>query len=115
LYEDAMNGFAVEKMPLRSLLDLQGKLEGAISKAKDRERHEVKEEMIRLAAKRGFSVKEVLGPGFAKRSHHAHKTPKPAKFMNPEDPTQTWTGQGRKPNWMVAKIEKGATLEQFRR
>jgi DNA-binding protein H-NS len=35
--------------------------------------------------------------------------------MNPEDPTQTWTGQGRKPNWMVAKIEKGATLEQFRR
>jgi DNA-binding protein H-NS len=107
-----LNSFAVEKMPLRSLLDLQGKLEGAITKAKDRERHEVKEEMIRLAAKRGFSVKEVLGPQFAKRSHHAKLPP---KYMNPEDPTQTWTGQGRKPNWMVAKIEKGASLEQFRR
>jgi DNA-binding protein H-NS len=107
-----VNSFPVEKMPLRSLLDLQGKLEGAISKAKDRERHEVKEEMIRLASKRGFTVKEVLGPQFAKRSHHA---PKPAKYMNPEDPTQTWTGQGRKPNWMVEKIAKGATLDQFRR
>jgi DNA-binding protein H-NS len=109
------NSFAVERLPLRSLLDLQDKLGSAISKAKDRERHEVKEEMIRLAAKRGFSVKEVLGPQFAKRSHHAHKIPRPAKFMNPEDSTQTWTGQGRKPNWMVAKIAKGATLEQFRR
>jgi DNA-binding protein H-NS len=107
-----MNGFAVEKLNLKSLLDLQEKLDDAITRAKDRERHEVKEEMIRLAMKRGFTVKEVLGPQFAKRSHHAKKPP---KFMNPEDPTQTWTGQGRKPNWMVAKIEKGATLEQFRR
>ena len=107
-----MNGFAVEKLNLKSLLDLQEKLGGAISKAKDRERHEVKEEMIRLASKRGFTVKEVLGPGFAKRSHHAKKPP---KFMNPENPEQTWTGQGRKPNWMVEKISKGASLEQFRR
>jgi DNA-binding protein H-NS len=35
------------------------------------------------------------------------------KYANPDDPSQTWTGRGRGPNWLVAKMRKGAKLQQF--
>jgi DNA-binding protein H-NS len=36
-----------------------------------------------------------------------------AKYANPDDRSQTWTGRGRKPNLLIAKVKKGATLEQL--
>ena len=35
------------------------------------------------------------------------------KYANPEDPSQTWAGRGRKPNWLVAKLKKGANMADF--
>ena len=34
-------------------------------------------------------------------------------MANPDDPAQTWTGRGRKPNWLVARLKKGAKVENF--
>jgi DNA-binding protein H-NS len=43
------------------------------------------------------------------------KTAKVApKYRNPDDPGQTWTGRGRKPNWLVAELEAGRDQEDFR-
>ena len=36
-----------------------------------------------------------------------------AKYANPEDPSQTWTGRGRKPRWVEAFIQKGNTLKDL--
>ena len=42
------------------------------------------------------------------------RTPKaPAKYANPEDPTQTWSGRGRKPIWVHESLEAGKSLETF--
>jgi DNA-binding protein H-NS len=35
------------------------------------------------------------------------------KYRNPDDPAQTWTGRGRKPKWMQAKIDSGSKPEDF--
>ena len=29
-----------------------------------------------------------------------------AKYANPDDPTETWTGRGRKPRWLVGQAER---------
>lgn len=97
----------VERMPLRDLVSLQGRLADAITKAKVRERSEVMEEMKRFAEKRGFSVKELLGDGLKKRY-----VSRP-KYQNPENKLQTWTGMGRKPNWLIDKIASGKQLADF--
>ena len=34
------------------------------------------------------------------------------KYQNPDNPEQTWTGMGRKPNWVVKLIEAGGDLSQ---
>lgn len=32
------------------------------------------------------------------------------KFRNPENPTETWSGRGRKPRWVENQLKLGATL-----
>lgn len=43
------------------------------------------------------------------------KTRKPAeaKYRNPENPSETWTGRGIAPKWLQAKFALGMTKEQF--
>lgn len=96
----------VDKMSLKDLLDLQVKVERAISVAKDREKADVKQKIASLAENAGFSVNELFG-GRGRGKVVA------AKYMNPDNRAETWTGRGRKPNWLVAKLKKGAKMEDF--
>lgn len=36
----------------------------------------------------------------------------PAKYRNPDNPSETWTGRGRQPDWLKVFIENGGTREQ---
>ncbi len=84
----------VDKLSLKELLDLEGKVERAISVARDREHVELKQDLAAFAEKRGFSLRELFG-GRGKGKVSA------AKYANPDDRSQTWTGRGRKPNGSV--------------
>jgi DNA-binding protein H-NS len=96
----------VDKMSLKDLLELEAKVQKAISAARDRERAEVKHALAQLAEKRGFSVSELFG-GRGRGKSSA------AKYVNPDNKSETWTGRGRKPNWLVAKLGKGAKITDF--
>jgi DNA-binding protein H-NS len=61
-----------------------------------------------LAAKEyGFSLEDVLEAGGVKGSKGA------PKYANPADPTQTWTGRGRKPNWLIEAMDAGKSLDDM--
>ena len=36
-----------------------------------------------------------------------------AKYKNPADPNQTWSGMGRKPKWIQEWIDSGKDLEEL--
>lgn len=96
----------VDKMSLKELIDLEAKVQKAIGLARDRERSEVKHALAALAEKRGFSVNELFG-GRGRGKSSA------VKYVNPDNRSETWTGRGRKPNWLVAKLKKGADITDF--
>ena len=97
----------IDRMTFKELLDLEAKLQKAIALARERERANVKREMTALAEKHGFTLRELLDG----RVKGKLVTP---KYANPDDPSQTWAGRGRKPLWLVAKMRKrGAKLKQF--
>jgi DNA-binding protein H-NS len=98
----------VEKMPLRDLLELEARVQKAIVMARERERSEVKQKVESIVQSAGFSVSELFGTRGGLRGRTVA-----AKYINPDDRSQTWTGRGRKPKWLVAKLEKGAKLEDF--
>ena len=36
------------------------------------------------------------------------------KYRNPDRPSQTWAGRGKKPRWIVAQLRAGRRLDDFR-
>src|SRR4051794_17710385 len=98
----------VDKMSLKDLVALEAKLASAIAEARTRERSEVKRQMAELASSSGFSISDLFGSG--KKNGRSVGA---AKYANPDNPEDTWTGRGRKPNWLLAKLKKGAKQDDF--
>ncbi len=95
-----------DKMSVKELTEHIAKAQRALAAAKDRERADVKHKIACLAENAGFSVGELFG-GRGRGKGTA------VKFANPDNRAETWTGRGRKPNWLVAKLNKGAKLSDF--
>lgn len=38
----------------------------------------------------------------------------PAKFRNPDRPSETWSGRGKQPRWLVAQIRSGKLIDDLR-
>ena len=36
------------------------------------------------------------------------------KFRNPNDPSETWSGRGKTPRWMIEMIADGRSIDDFR-
>ena len=99
----------IEKLSLKELVALDQKLKIAISQARAREKAELKKKLAVLASEHGFSVSELVGVS----GRGASKTKGIAKYANPDDPSDTWTGRGRKPRWVIARLKKGAKMSDF--
>lgn len=99
----------VDKMSLKDLIELDLKVQKAIGVAKERERVELRSKIAALAEDSGFSVSELFGGRTAGKAKSAGV----AKYKNPDNPSETWTGRGRKPNWLVTKLGKGAKMADF--
>lgn len=108
-----MAAINVDKMSLKELVDLEAKVKKAISAARDRERNDLKKKMSELAETHGFSVNELFGGARGGRGAGKGKSLGVAKYANPENKSDTWTGRGRKPNWLVERLKKGSKLPDF--
>src|SRR5690606_38943405 len=82
-----------------------------IEKAKARQQELVKEKASRLRDKinamvkaEGFGLDEVLGRGGRAKTRGSKVKP---KYRNPADPSQTWTGRGKRPRWFNAALAAG--------
>lgn len=98
----------LSSLSVKELKDLRSKIEEAISDREKTERAELKAKMAALAADHGFSLDDLIG---GRRGKAGKGT---VKYRNPENPEETWTGRGRKPNWLNDKLSKrGARIEDF--
>jgi len=95
----------IEKLSYIELLKLQERVEQAIAEKRAADAQATKEQ-LRQMAEAGFDIRELYGK-------RGHKSTGFAKYRNPKDTSQTWTGRGRKPNWLVDAVKKGAKLESF--
>jgi len=72
-------------------------------------------EIERIAREAGVSVAELLAQAAGGKVVKAasSRPPVPAKYRNPADASQTWTGRGKRPRWLADAIAAGATQESF--
>jgi DNA-binding protein H-NS len=36
-----------------------------------------------------------------------------AKYRNPNEPSETWSGRGKQPRWLTAALDAGHTIDEF--
>ena len=97
----------IDKMNLKELRDLRGRLDRAINSYEDRKRREALAAVEEAAREHGFNLTELTG---GKPLRIGTVAP---KYANPEDPTITWTGRGRKPRWVQENLESGKSMEDL--
>ena len=98
----------LELLSLKELKQLQKDVNAAITNFKDRERQKAIAEVEAFARERGLSQADLKA--LLSRS----KKGLPAKYANPEDPTQTWSGRGRRPRWVEAALASGKSLDDLK-
>ena len=96
-----------DNMSLKEMRDLRTRLDRAINSYEDRKRREALSAIEEAAREHGFNLAELTG-GKPRRTG----TVAP-KYANPEDPTMTWTGRGRKPRWVQENLAEGKDLEDL--
>jgi len=69
----------------------------------------------RAAKEHGYELTDLVGEAPKKRGRGkaAQKPKLPPKYRNPDDPSQTWSGRGRQPDWYKAAIQSGASPQSL--
>lgn len=99
VYDLAMN---LNSMSLKELKDLQSQVAKAISGFEDRRKRDALAALEEKAKDLGFSLAELTGATKPRK-----RSPSVAKYANPANKSDTWSGRGRKPRWFSDAIAKG--------
>jgi DNA-binding protein H-NS len=112
---------ATKELSVEELGDVKVKLEKIIedriaaeaeAKRMDAEKEEKIENYRKMLAADGIEPDELFGEAVAKKGKRA---PRPAKYKlkDSDGKPVTWTGQGRMPNALKARIDAGESLDTF--
>lgn len=111
--------YKLDEMSLEELRALRAQVERTINDFAERKRREAMEAAEEAVKKHGFtSLADVTGARRG-RSGARGKTSRPTgeepRYANPQDPSQTWSGRGRRPGWIQEALASGKTLDDFAR
>ncbi|MDR6307050.1 H-NS histone family protein [Pacificitalea manganoxidans] len=94
----------------RELEQIKADCDKAIQKLDKEHRRKALAAAEAAAREHGFSLSDLSGSTDAPKSN---KPKSPPKYRHPENPEMTWTGRGRKPNWLSEALRDGKSLESF--
>jgi DNA-binding protein H-NS len=98
----------LSELSFTELQDLHVKITTAIEQQQAAVKADAKKQILELAKAHGLSLDDLM----SKAAVSARK-PVEAKYRNPSDATQSWTGRGRKPVWVQALLDEGFSLDDL--
>ncbi|MEE4119275.1 MAG: H-NS histone family protein [Paracoccaceae bacterium] len=106
----------LEKMGREDLLDLRAKVDDALGTLEEREREAARKAAEEVARQHGFSLSDLGiggGGGRGRKRAKSAGTKNPPRYRNPDNPSQTWSGRGRQPQWFKEAVEAGIPRERL--
>ncbi len=95
------------RMSLKELQELELTVKKAKLNVQQRSRTELRQKLEAMAAQAGFKLSDLFGGRGGKGRKVA------AKYANPDNPSETWSGRGRKPRWLAARLKAGDRIDRF--
>jgi DNA-binding protein H-NS len=99
----------LERFSIPELEELSDRVAKEIASKREARSRELREEMEKLAEREGLTLEEVLLAGQKPRK----RQPPKQKYRNPEKPSQTWSGRGKKPAWVEKALKEGSSLKDL--
>lgn len=93
------------------------RLQDEADRVEREEKKALRAEVEDLIAKRGYALTDIFPEGKGTRpapSGTRSRSDLPPTHRDPKNPENTWTGRGRKPNWLVEYMEKGHDPDEFK-
>jgi DNA-binding protein H-NS len=100
--------FNLNELSLKELKELHAQVAKAIAGYEERRKKEALAELEEKAKALGFSLAELTGLAPVRK-----RAPAVAKYANPADASETWSGRGRKPRWFDAALKAGKKPEDL--
>jgi len=101
-----------ESMSLDDLWSLHAKISAILSARIRAEKHELEKRLTVL--NRGMDTIAQPSDPRSISVKQRRKYPRvPPKFRNPQT-SETWSGRGKRPRWLVAAVKSGRKIEEFR-
>ena len=88
-------------------------LKSELASRKDQEVALLRENIARQAAELGIDPHELIAAPEPTAPAKQTRAPGKPKYRNPNDPDQTWTGRGKRPDWLAKIVEAGTPLESL--
>lgn len=108
------NGIDLSKLSLPELETLAQDVQTEIANRREAEKQRVLEQMRELAASIGMTPEELLrAQRGAHRSQRASMPAVAVKYRHPENPGLTWSGRGKRPQWVTDALAAGKSLEDL--
>lgn len=101
-----MNSVSLDSLSIADLNKLKNTIDATIVNKKQTELVELRQKVDQLINNSPFTLQEVL------EAKPERKPVKP-KYKNPNDPTQMWTGRGRRPRWVEDCLHNGMDLSDI--
>lgn len=99
------------KLSEKELNEMINSAEQVLQSKKEDRRKEVIKQIKELAKTIGVTV-EIVDRKKKQSSRKGIKVP--AKYHNPKNPSQQWTGRGMKPKWLQALLDKGNSIDKYK-
>ncbi|MDR0996666.1 MAG: H-NS histone family protein [Zoogloeaceae bacterium] len=104
----------ISTLSLIELRELERLIPKELKRRESEEKAKAKKELQAFAQARGFNLDDLVGGIPVVRVRRSRATgPLPPKYRNPNDPSQTWSGRGRKPGWLETLLAQGRLASEF--
>jgi len=111
----AESDFDLSNLSNEEMKELQKRLEKEQQEREQQQFEKVAQQYKELAASVGMTPEEVVMQMQRGGKKPLNKSAvQNVRYRNPENPLQTWTGRGKRPNWLNDKLAQGAKLEDFK-
>jgi DNA-binding protein H-NS len=112
-----MTKLDLEAMSLDELWELHECISATLSARMLAEKEELEHRLAQLHRGNKLPTLGVVETGMKSTTPDRQRRKYPRvfpKYQNPHDPSETWSGRGKQPRWLVAALKAGGEVEDFR-
>ena len=97
------------------LSDLVGKAQSEMASRERQRRKDLRSELERRVVAEGYKIGDIFPELGSNTASGARRQKRPAKYRNPQNPDETWSGIGRTPKWVQTILgERGIDAAAFK-